>query len=503
MVEAAKDRRGLYRPLLSQAAVPRTSESGAPPLGPLYLAVLLNTVSRVVSSTPALCLRFQDMAAKRQMGLAEIVVWFGGLTALRSLVELAATPALAAWSDRIGRRRALSVCCAVCCLECVTLASTASLSVFSLVHILGGALASHNAIEGSCVVDATPCGGWQRGVAFERLFMVLGAAVIIGPAVGGELSSSYGRAAPFVAAACLSGLGYLHVHLRMPEYLPASLPNSPIKSGTSSPRDVMSTLASLHGAARGFRQLLRKDVRLQWYACASALSSMGMSAFLSVRTVWARTEYGWDGHEIGRVVAFYGVTLMLAQFVLLPLLSHAMRGREARLAQLCLLVHAARFTAYSLAPGGSWVYATLILSAAGNCSVPVLQSLCSRCVPEDDQALLSGGASALNTASQVVGALFGSLLFAASLAGALPAGAHLALSALCFVLSALCIVPTMLADARAQSTRRASPSWLRAAEGMSGMDASLAGPTARGSMLLRKKWVAHNGAALEVPAQHK
>jgi len=498
MFEAVKDRKGLYRPLLPQAVISRASK--APQLEPLYLAVFLNTLSRILSNTPALCLRFQDMAASRQMELPEIVIWFGVLTAMRSLVELAATPALASWSDRAGRRKALSVCCVACFLECILLASTDSLLLFSLVHILGGALASHNAIEGSCVVDATPGGGWQRGVAFEKLFLVLGAAVIIGPAVGGELST-YSRAAPFVAAAFVSGLGYLHVDLHMPEYLRA-VPPSP-SNATSSPRGVMSTLAALHGAARGFRQLLRRDVRLQWYACASALSSMGMSAFLSVRTVWARTEYGWDGHEIGRVVAFYGVTLMLAQFVLLPLLSHAMRGREARLAQLCLLVHAARFTAYSLAPGGSWVYATLILSAAGNCSVPVLQSLCSRCVPEDDQALLSGGASALNTASQVVGALFGSLLFAASLAGALPAGAHLALSALCFVLSALCIVPTMLADARAQSTRRASPSWLRAAEGMSGMDASLAGPTARGSMLLRKKWVAHNGAALEVPAQHK
>jgi DHA1 family tetracycline resistance protein-like MFS transporter len=491
MVEAVKDRRGLYRPLLPRAAASRAP--GAPRLEPLYLAVLINTVSRVVSSTPALCLRFQDMAALRQMEVSEIVVWFGGLTAMRSLVELAATPALASWSDRVGRRKALSVCCAACFLECTALALTDSLPVFSLVHVLGGALASHNAIEGSCVVDATPCGGWQRGVAFERLFMVLGAAVIIGPAVGGQLSS-YSRAAPFVAAACVSGLGYLHVDLRMPEYLPASFPNpgSPPSSPTSSPT----------GAARGFWKLLRKDVRLQWYACASALSSVGMSAFLSVRTIWARAEYGWDGHQIGRVVSCYGVTLVAAQFVLLPILSQAMRGREARLAQLCLLVHAARFTAYSLAPSGSWVYATLVLSAAGNCSVPVLQSLCSRCVPEDEQALLSGGASALSTASQVVGALLGSRLFAASLTGCVPVGAHLALSAMCFALSALCIFPAIRADARAQRTRRALPSWLRAAEGMSGMDATMPGPTARGSMLLRKKWVAHNGALLEPPVQH-
>jgi len=228
------------------------------------------------------------------------------------------------------------------------------------------------------------------------------------------------------------------------------------------------------------------DRRLPWYVCASALCSLGISAFLSVRTIWVHELFGWDARVIGRVVATYGLTLVAAQFILLPILLVAMNGREELLALLCLLVHTARFTAYGLAPSGDRIYLTLILSSAGSCSVPVLQALCSRCVSEDEQMLLSGGASTVNTAMQVIGSLIGSQVFAASLRGSTyMACNHLLVCAACCGLAAACLIPVMYAQSCAK--RRSSPtSWVTRAEGMHGMDASLPSPTARGSMLLRR-----------------
>ncbi|CAE8602925.1 unnamed protein product, partial [Polarella glacialis] len=361
-------------------------------LAPLLLVAFINTASRISASTPALCLLFQDVAAADGLDLAATAVAFGRLVAMRSLVELAATPALARWSDSSGRKLALCLCCTSCCLECVFLASSRSLLVFGLVHVAGGLLASHNAIEGSCIVDFCP-NDQARAQAFEQLFVALGAAVVLGPALGGELSFAVSRTAPFIASAVLS-FGSLLLACRMPEYLPKARRHANTGGG------MLETL-------RAFRKLLRRDTCLSWYLCASSLSSAGISSFLSARTIWARHSFGWDGREIGRVVACYGVTLVAAQFLLLPLLLWCMQGREPLLAQFCLLVNCARFTAYACAPSASWVYAALLLGTAGNCSVPVLQ----------EHALLSGGASTLNTASQVVGALIGSWLFAASLQG--------------------------------------------------------------------------------------
>ncbi|CAE8602207.1 unnamed protein product [Polarella glacialis] len=238
---------------------------------------------------------------------------------------------------------------------------------------------------------------------------------------------------------------------------------------------------------RAFRKLLRRDTCLSWYLCASSLSSAGISSFLSARTIWARHSFGWDGREIGRVVACYGVTLVAAQFLLLPLLLWCMQGREPLLAQFCLLVNCARFTAYACAPSASWVYAALLLGTAGNCSVPVLQGLCSRCVAEEEHALLSGGASTLNTASQVVGALIGSWLFAASLQGCVSQHAHLVFSAACFALATACV--TLARPAKTWDLKQGAPSWVQQAEGLHSMDAAVAGPTARGSMLGRQAWL--------------
>ncbi|CAE8696078.1 unnamed protein product [Polarella glacialis] len=344
--------------------------------------------------------------------------------------------------------------------------------ISGLVHVAGGLLASHNAIEGSCIVDFCP-NDQARAQAFEQLFVALGAAVVLGPALGGELSFAVSRTAPFIASAVLS-FGSLLLACRMPEYLPKARRHANTGGG------MLETL-------RAFRKLLRRDTCLSWYLCASSLSSAGISSFLSARTIWARHSFGWDGREIGRVVACYGVTLVAAQFLLLPLLLWCMQGREPLLAQFCLLVNCARFTAYACAPSASWVYAALLLGTAGNCSVPVLQGLCSRCVAEEEHALLSGGASTLNTASQVVGALIGSWLFAASLQGCVSQHAHLVFSAACFALATACV--TLARPAETWDLKQGAPSWVQQAEGLHSMDAAVAGPTARGSMLGRQAWL--------------
>mmetsp|Transcript_54467 Transcript_54467/g.109407 ORF Transcript_54467/g.109407 Transcript_54467/m.109407 type:complete len:283 (-) Transcript_54467:122-970(-) len=238
-----------------------------------------------------------------------------------------------------------------------------------------------------------------------------------------------------------------------------------------------------------FARLVRRDPCLLWYVSASALSTLGISAFLSVRTLWAHEVFGWEAREIGRVVSTYGCTLVFAQFVLLPLLLWTMQGREALLAQLCLLVHTGRFAAYGLAPNGARIYLTLVLSSAGSCSVPVLQALCSRRVAEDDQGLLSGGASALNTATQVIGSLVGSQIFAAALRNGGSTSSHLLVCSAFCGLAAACMLPGMCAEACSERRRRSPASWVSRAEGMHGMDATFPSPTARGSMLLRRAWL--------------
>mmetsp|Transcript_25203 Transcript_25203/g.48287 ORF Transcript_25203/g.48287 Transcript_25203/m.48287 type:complete len:501 (-) Transcript_25203:206-1708(-) len=464
----------LTTPLLGTDA-----EHKGPSLAPLFCVAFLNTVSRIAAQTPAYSLLFHEVASAGGMQRHHISMTTGWLMAMRSLVELACPPLLARWSDRVGRRRSLGLCCLAYCVEYGLLSVLQSTLGFSLVFIAGGMLASHNVIEGSCIVDATSCPR-SRSKAFGQLFAALGFGFILGPIIGGELSAIH-SGAPFVAAMMLSICNLMCVLVVMPEYLPEKRRCSHQSGG--------SVLSTLHA----FKHLVGQNHQLQWYTYASALSSMGISAFITVRTIWAHDTFGWHGSQIGRVVATYGVTVVFAHFVLLPVLLGIMRGREGLLAQLCLLVHTARFTAYALAPHGGAVYTAVILSSAGSCSVPILQALSSQCVPEADQSLLSGGASALNTATQVIGALIGSHAFAHSLAGRSSASAHLLLCAMFCGLAAVCvgiagIHASKNSDKPLKVKKRSARPWIAQAEGMHGMDASLPSPTMRGSMLLRGRW---------------
>jgi len=463
----------LTTPLLGNVA-----EHKDPSLAPLFVVAFLNAASRIAAQTPAYSLLFNEVAHAGGMQRHHISMTIGWLVALRSLVELACTPLLARWSDQVGRRRSLGLCCLAYCSEYALFSVLQSTLGFSIVFVAGGVFASHNVIEGSCIVDATSC-PMARSKAFGQLFAALGLAFMLGPMIGGELSAIH-SGAPFAAALMLS-VGSLLCVAVMPEYLPKRRRRTD-QSGAS----VLSTL-------QAFKHLVGQNHQLQWYVCASALSSMGISAFITVRTIWAHYTFGWHGPQIGRVVATYGVTVVFAHFVLLPLLLGIMRGREGLLAQLCLLVHTARFTAYGLAPHGGAVYTAVILSSAGSCSVPILQALCSQCVPEADHSLLSGGASALNTAMHVVGALIGSHVFAYSLAGKSSTSAHLLLCALIFGLAAICVRIAGLHNADRpeqppKAKRRSSKAWIAEAEGMHGMDASLPSPTMRGGMLFRGPW---------------
>jgi len=173
----------LTTPLLGTLA-----ENKDPSLVPLFVVAFLNTASRIAAQTPAYSLLFKEVAHAGGMQPQHISISIGWLMAMRSLVELASTPLLARWSDRVGRRRSLGLCCLAYCLEYALLSVTQSVWGFSLVFVTGGLLASHNVIEGSCIVDATSCPR-ARSKAFGQLFAALGLAFILGPIIGGELSA--------------------------------------------------------------------------------------------------------------------------------------------------------------------------------------------------------------------------------------------------------------------------------------------------------------------------
>ncbi|CAE8614101.1 unnamed protein product [Polarella glacialis] len=397
------------------------------PLAPLYTSMLLRTIALAVAMLPSFSLSVAAFAAAEGRDSASAASAAGLIVALRHMAEFVSAPLLAVWSDQAGRRRVLIACCLAFVLECVLMSVAPSLLVLGAAHVAGGFVCSGNAVESSCIADATPPGP-ARAVATGRLFTVIGLALVIGPMLGGALGVHYGNAAPFACAALLGLVALVVTVATLPEYLPES--KRAHKGGTTAGGMSRASMVA------PVLSLLKESPPLFWYAGAMALCSLGQSLFGTTNALWMKEAFGWDSQDLGRFLAVVGFSVIASQVIVLPFVLRAAKGRESLALKSCLLTNAVKFAAYAMAPNGFWLYMALFLTIPCFCTIPVLTSLCTRHVPASRQGLWSGSISALCTAANIIGALVGSRLFAASLRGLLPLGANLFVAAGCYLAAA-------------------------------------------------------------------
>ncbi|CAL1127165.1 unnamed protein product [Cladocopium goreaui] len=405
-------------------AAPLLGKKAPPPLTPLYAVSLLRTTAVAIAMIPAFNLRVSALGQAAGYDAAEVANALGLISALRSFSEFTAAPMLASWSDRHGRKWALLLSSVAFVLEAALIAVSPGLLMMGIVHTLGGFLASNGAIETSCVADATPAGP-KRAVAVGRFLTVVGAALVLGPFLGGILLENFGGRSPFAFAAVLGFIALLAMTGFVPEYLPPSR-RSQSSSTTKAP-----VLAAF--------QLLVQNPALRWYTAASGLFSLGMAVYGTVNVLWLKEAFGWNGQDVGHFLSAVGAAVIISQVVFLPVLLRIAKGREPWVVQGAIVLHAIKFVGYAWAPRGPWAYVVLAISSPTFCAAPILSSLCTRHVPSTQQGLWSGSASALSTAANVVGALIGSRLLAIALEGHLPLGSPLYAGTVFHLLAALCV----------------------------------------------------------------
>merc|ERR550534_704466 len=173
--------------------------------------------------------------------------------------------------------------------------------------------------------------------------MVVGASMMIGPMIGGELIARVGSAAPFAFAAALSLVSFVYMALFLPEYLPAHRrANDGPGNGARGSRAPWRELVALLGRSPG----------LSWYLAATAFANAGLGAYSSTQAFWAREALAWGARDLGRFISVTGIFVAIVQGGLLPMLQARFVGREGRLAQLCLVLNAAKVCAYGSATDG-------------------------------------------------------------------------------------------------------------------------------------------------------
>ncbi len=131
---------------------------------------------------PDVQLRAQKMGAPGWM--------IGLILASLFLVQLLVSPRWGKWSDRVGRKMPLVLC---------TLLSAASMAAYALSsnlwgllasRILAGLAAANVAVGQALVSDVTPEA--SRATALGRIGAAVTAGIMIGPAIGGQVSERFG-----------------------------------------------------------------------------------------------------------------------------------------------------------------------------------------------------------------------------------------------------------------------------------------------------------------------
>lgn len=362
----------------------------------------------IIPVLPKLIENFQGgdtASAARMIGL------FGTLWASAQFV---AGPILGALSDRFGRRPVILLSNFGLGLDYIVMALAPTLGWLIAGRMISGVTSASIATAFAYVADVTA--PEKRAKSFGMMGAAFGIGFIIGPALGGVLSSVSPRL-PFWVSAGLSLANGMYGLFILPESLPPDR-RSPFSWKRANPI--------------GALQFLRSHPQLFGFATVHFLYNLAHQSLASVFVLYTGYRYGWSTTDVGLAMTGVGVCFAIVQGGLVGRLVAAFTERRTLVAGL--LFGAAGMLIYGLAPTSMWFAMGIPIMAMWGLYGPSAQGLMTRRVGPTAQGQLQGALSSVTGITGIFGPGLFSFTFATSI-GALrgwnvPGSAFLLASAL-------------------------------------------------------------------------
>jgi len=401
------------------AAAP-VAGAGRAALAFIFVTVVLDMLAlgMVVPVLPRL---IEDFLGGNTAGAARIYGVFGTVWALMQFLSM---PVAGALSDRFGRRPVVLVSNFGRGFDYVLMALAPNLAWLFVGRVISGITAASISTAMAYIADVTPVE--KRSGAFGFIGVAFGVGFVLGPAIGGLLGSVDPRL-PFWAAAALSLANACYGLFVLPESLP---------------REKRRAFEWRRANPVGSFRLLRSHPELGGLAGVTFLSNVAHAALPSTFVLYAGYRYGWDARAVGLAFAAVGVCSAVVQGTLVGPLTR--RLGERRLMISGLLVGAAGFAAYALAPTGLLFMAAVPAVALWGVASPAAQALMSRRLGSSEQGALQGA----NGAIMGVAMMVGPGLFTATFAYFIGDGARLHVPGAAYLLAAVMLASGALLAAR-------------------------------------------------------
>jgi MFS transporter, DHA1 family, tetracycline resistance protein len=325
----------------------------------------------------------------------------GALAASFSLFQFIFSPILGALSDRFGRRPVLLISLAGTGIsyiifgladQLLPLGIGTVLAVLFFARIMDGITGANISTAQAYIADVTK--PEERAKGLGLIGAAFGLGFMLGPAIGGLLSTISLATPAFVAAALTFG-NVLFGFFVLPESLP-------VERRTRVPFSKMNPVSRL-GNVLG-------KVNVRSFLVGAMLINFAFAGLQNNFAVFSDVRFGFGPTENAFVFAFIGLVAVVMQgFLIRKLLP---RFGEARLAVFGLGLMAFGFAMVAAAPAAWMLYPALgVLAAGSGMATPSITSLISRRVAPEQQGMVLGGVQAFNSLTMVAGPLFAGTIF--------------------------------------------------------------------------------------------
>lgn len=347
----------------------------------------------------------------------EIGSWMGLAMAIAAFI---AAPVLGNLSDAYGRRRVLLIALGGLAVDYLLMALAQTLPLIFLGRVLSGLFGGSYGPAQAAIADMTP--PEDRARRFGLVGAAFGFGFIIGPALGGLLTS-FGERTPFYVASALAALNFLYGLTIFPETLPPERR-----------RKFTASRANPLGALR----VARANPGMLQAAAVLMLWQMAGLVYPMTWSFYGIAQLGWSDKMIGLSLTAVGVMSALSQILLTGRLVRKWGERGA--AQLGMVTGIAIFIAYAFTTSTVLAFALILAMALQSSIQPSLMAILSRRATPETQGEIQG----ISAMTMGIGAIFAPLLLTAPMAWFTGPDAPVHFPGVAFIIAALLATAALL-----------------------------------------------------------
>ncbi|MEO1027482.1 MAG: TCR/Tet family MFS transporter [Pseudomonadota bacterium] len=295
----------------------------------------------------------------------------GYLFAAYAVMQLIFAPIMGGLSDRFGRRPVLLLALTGLAIDYIILAVAPDLFWLFVGRILAGIMGATWPVANACVADVS--NKETRAKFFGIVAGAAGVGFVFGPILGGSLAIYAGSRAPFVAAAALTfiaagvGLGLLKETLRKENRRAFDWRRANPLGGLMKIAHYQSVLGIL---------------------LALFLMQFAWTSFSVVWPYFTIEAFDWTEREIGISVSLYGLLIAIVQGGLTGPATD--RFGQVPVCVFAIILGIGIYGAYAVLMTGWLAYVLIVISAPTAFAGPIMQTLMTDRVADDQQGELQG-----------------------------------------------------------------------------------------------------------------